>query len=142
MAKVLVLGHGRYYLREHRKPRCAPLDINLWDELVTHNIPENLTFIDCDAAVEPSIITDVGDEWSVLLQHHGTYDYVIDAITHIAIPQRQSVHYWNGVLCALKDNGKYVGWKNACNNAPVYERRLLLNKQEVVEYVKPCPSSI
>lgn len=133
--KVLVLGHGRFYLRNHLKPRCAPIDCDRWDELVTTNAHTNLTFIDIDMECEPDIVVDVGDEWSNLVKDNGTYDYVIDAITHLCIPQRHSLHYWNGVMSALKSDGQYLGWRNQSNALSVIDRRMWLDQQSVVEYV-------
>jgi hypothetical protein len=135
MAKVLVLGHGWWCLRNMTSPRCSPMDIEKWDELVTHNVPSNLTFIDYDEEQEPDIVEDVGNDWGSLIKEPQAYDYVIDAITHIPIKQRFKEHYWNGVITALKDGGTYIGWNNNGKNS-ILERRLVLNKKEVVAYAK------
>lgn len=136
MAKVLVLGHGRTYLKEQVKPRCAPMDVERWDELVTYNIPKNITFIDYDPMCEPDIVIDVGNEWNNLLPQE-TYDYVIDAITHVPIKQRKSFNYWNGVWNALCDNGIYIGWNNSSSAYlyPILERRIELEKKDIETYI-------
>lgn len=133
--KVLVLGHGWKMWRARDSPRCAPIGIDAWNKLVQDNIPDNITFLDLMEDQEPDIFEDVGNEWSVTTEDIGTYDYVIDSITHIAIQQRRSVNYWNGILCALNEGGTYIGWDNT-NTIPISNRRLHLKKQELADYMK------
>lgn len=111
MSQILVLGHGWYMMKHNIEPRCAPLTIQEWNAMVRDVPEENITFMDMCTSQEPDIVANVGNDWknhSELL--NGTFDYIVDSISHIAGDFRRSLHYWNGVKHCLKENGVYIGW--------------------------------
>lgn len=137
--KVLILGHGRYFVRMGIDPRCAPVDTQTWKRLVMENDPKNLVFIDFIEQMEPDILENIGNEWgSNLRECTGTFDYVIDTIGHLGMKQRNSVHFWNGIVCALRDDGTFIGWKNDGSQ----EKLILCTKKSVEDYMKANEASM
>lgn len=124
--KILVFGHGRRDLRNGFEPRCAPMELDEWDRLITNNAC-NVTFIDVMKEQEPDILENVGNDWSKFIEP-GSYNYVIDAISHLPLYAHLSVYYWRGVLHALKEKGMYIGWRNRV--------KVSLNKQGVLDYMQ------
>ncbi len=142
--KVLILGHGWRMWNEHYKPRCAPMDITEWDELVQNAPKSTLTFMDFDKGEEPDIVQNVCNDWTMHLQtKEACFDYVIDTVCHFAVLLRRSKHYWNGVKFALKEDGEYIGWNDAqSQNLKGEQRRLRLSKNDIDEHVKKTYSAL
>ncbi len=108
-AKLLVLGHGWRMMKLNEIPRCSPIELDEWYSLVS-NAP---TFMDMSASEEPDIVANVANDWSTHdMLMKGTFDYVVDTISHIPMHYKRSVHYWNGVKGSLKDTGVYIGWSD------------------------------
>lgn len=111
--KILILGHGWRMMRDNYEPRCAPMTLDEWNDLVVNTDPSNLTFFDMDESVLPDIVENMGNNWSVhdrLMQQ--SYDYIIDATSRIATMYRKSAFYWDGVKQSLKPDGVYIGWND------------------------------
>lgn len=110
--KVLILGHGWRLWNERSIPRCAPMSLYDWKILVQDAPKENLLFLDFSKVEEPDIWENVANPWSQYIALPHSYDFVIDAISHLATTYRKSKHYWEGVKYSLKDDGIYIGWND------------------------------
>lgn len=112
--KLLILGHGHAY--PGAIPSCIPMDINEWEDLMAS--ASQVTFIDCEEAVQPDIVHDVRNDWKDMGMAV-KYDVIVDTIGPHAFDVRNSIHYWIGIRDALvvKD-GAYYGWNNLAR--PMY----------------------
>ena len=132
MSSVLFLGHGRRAWRENEAPRCAPMAMEEWDRLIATT--SETMFLDFAAYEEPDILENVGNDWSKYIDKESV-DFIVDMITHLSIPERYSIHYWNSVKHALKPDGTYIGWNNS-NVVPASNRRIRLCKSEIDGFLK------
>lgn len=129
--KTILLGHGHRYLQDNHPPRCAPMEIQEWNQVIqTHS----LMCIDFCKESEPDIIENVGNDWGALLKDSQTYDYVIESITHMDLKERSSIFYWKSVLDALNTTGIYIGW--------YHKSRLRLNKVQINEHIQQLNPSL
>jgi len=136
--KVLVLGHGWCPWKLRCEPRCAPMDIDEWNDLVQNAPKDALTFLDFDKNEEPDIRENVCNDWRPHLQNRAasySYDYVIDTICHFDVKVRRYSNYWEGVKCALKEDGVYIGWNDAKGIKDKQQRKLRLSKAQIDEHV-------
>jgi hypothetical protein len=129
--KVLVLGHGWRMWNQKMLPRNAPMELTEWNELVqtVSNPKKVLTFIDFCESEEPDILENLANDWTIhLVGKEASFDFVIDAVSHLDMHYRKSVNYWKGINCALKTNGIYIGWKES--------QHIRLKKNEIDEHIK------
>lgn len=131
---VLILGHGWCAWSLRYEPRCAPMDMDEWNELVQNAPKESLTFLDFDKNEEPDIHENVCNDWKPRLRQ--TYSYVIDTICHFDVKVRRYENYWEGVKFALKEDGVYIGWNDAKGIKEKLERRLRLQRADIDDHVK------
>lgn len=110
--KVLVLGHGMRAWNALEIPRCAPMHMDEWNTLVQNQDRKNLTFVDCCSYEEPDILANIENDWSKHISAPSSYDFVIDAVSHLARTSRKSKYYWKSIHYALKDDGEYIGWND------------------------------
>jgi hypothetical protein len=109
--KVLVIGHGRRMWREREIPRCAPMSLDEWNHIVQDAHEDNVTFLDFCEEEQPDILENAGNNWAIHLESAiNTYDFVIDAVTHMSCNFRKSACYWYSIYTVLNNNGMYIGW--------------------------------
>jgi hypothetical protein len=112
VSRILVLGHGWRMWNERHIPRCAPMTLQEWNEVVQDAPRDSLTFLDFCREQEPDICENIGNDWSRHIYEPNSYDYVIDSVSHLASGFRKSKYYWEGVKHSLKDDGLYIGWND------------------------------